>query len=99
MVGLAIVIFIFGEKINLESIKAFFAKKPNTTVDNPKVDVIINNTPVPTDVVEPKKVSNVVEKWESLRDQCVDYGLTNSVANLDKVFPTFLDLVQKELTK
>jgi hypothetical protein len=41
-------------------------------------------------------VSVVVKDWEALRGRCVDYDLKNSVQLLDKVFPTFIDLVTKE---
>lgn len=45
---------------------------------------------------EEKKIYKVVQAWEGLREECERYGLEGSVSCLDKVYPTFIDLVKKE---
>lgn len=44
-------------------------------------------------------LSDLVAKWESLRSTCQESGMETSVKELDDVFPTFLDFVQKAPTK
>ena len=43
-----------------------------------------------------RTITHLVAGWESVRDMCVEFGLPNSVDKLDAVFPTFLDLAEKQ---
>lgn len=49
--------------------------------------------------LDSKRVTTVVNEWEQVREICVNFNLVASVAKLDEVFPTFLDLVQAEVNK
>jgi hypothetical protein len=45
------------------------------------------------------KITNLVSEWEDVRDMCVDYDLPTSIDKLDDVYPTFIDLVRKNIVK
>lgn len=64
--------------------------KINTPVTPNKPDapepIVENATP---------SLSSLVSKWEALRSTCQESGMETSVKELDDVFPTFLDFVQK----
>lgn len=89
--------------------KLFTSNKPKT-IDNgkkpDKVEVPVVDTPIPSEVAVirrtvkkddgTKKIWKVVKVWERLRDTCKDYGLRDSTAGLDQIFPTFLDFVAEK---
>lgn len=82
------VVLVATNFIDFSKIKSWFAQRQVKKVE-PKVSVS-------TDEVA---ISDIVAVWEHLRAMCEEKGLSNSVKELDEVFPTFLTVAKEEMDK